>query len=47
MDARGIFLCYVCAKCESAKRSRYRPEILTGYDETDVDEPIYGDDFYE
>lgn len=39
-DARGIELCRVCDKCEEQKLSRYRPEILTGYDENDVDEPI-------
>ena len=44
-DARGIYLCRVCTKCEKAKLSRYRPEILTGYDQSDVDEPIYVDDW--
>jgi len=39
-DAQGIPLCRVCDKCRSAKLSRYRPEILTGYSQTDVDEPI-------
>ena len=28
-DARGIFLTYVCAKCERAKLSRYRPDVLS------------------
>ena len=28
-DARGIYLCKVCTKCEKAKLSRYRPEVLT------------------
>ena len=27
-DARGIFCCYVCDKCEKEKKSRYRPEIF-------------------
>lgn len=39
-DAQGIALCRVCAKCKAAKLSVYRPEILTGYDQNDVDEPI-------
>ena len=39
-DAQGIPLCRVCSKCRSVKLSRYRPEILTGYDQSDVDEPI-------
>lgn len=42
-DARGIELCRVCDRCESAKLSRYRPEILHGYNELDVDEPIEAD----
>ncbi len=37
-DARGIFVSYVCHKCEKEKLSGYRPEIFTnpGYwtDET-------------
>ena len=39
-DAQGIYLCRVCEKCEKSKLSRYRPEILTGYTQADVDEPI-------
>jgi hypothetical protein len=39
-DAQGIYLCRVCDKCREAKLSRYRPEILTGYTQEDVDEPI-------
>jgi hypothetical protein len=31
-DARGIFLCYACEKCEREKLSRYRPEVLTDPD---------------
>lgn len=42
-DAQGIPLCRVCNLCESAKLSRYRPEILTGYTQADVDEPIEED----
>lgn len=39
-DAQGIPLCRVCSVCRSAKLARYRPEILTGYTQADVDEPI-------
>lgn len=40
LDARGIPLCRVCEDCRAAKLARYRTEILTGYDQGDVDEPI-------
>jgi hypothetical protein len=38
-DARGIYCCRVCDRCEEEKRARYRPEIFSdaGYD---ADEPI-------
>jgi len=39
-DAQGIPLCRVCNLCKKEKLSRYRPEILTGYNQGDVDEPI-------
>lgn len=39
-DAQGIELCRVCERCEREKLAKYRPEILTGYDQSDVDEPI-------
>jgi len=39
-DAQGIYLCRVCDKCKKAKLAGYRPEILTGYDQSDVNEPI-------
>jgi len=42
-DAQGIPLCKVCDKCEKQKLSRYRPEILSGYTQADVDEPIEPD----
>jgi len=44
VDAQGIPLCRVCHKCEKEKLSGYRPEILSGYDQSDVDEPIEGDE---
>jgi len=43
-DAQGIPLCRVCDKCRQSKLSRYRPEILSGYDQSDVDEPIDPDE---
>ena len=43
-DAQGIPLCRVCDDCIKDKLSGYRPEILTGYDQSDVDEPIEADD---
>ena len=39
-DAQGIPLCRVCEKCREQKLARYRPEILHGYSQGDVDEPI-------
>lgn len=28
-DARGIFLCFSCSRCEKERLSQYRPEVLT------------------
>ena len=44
-DARGIFVTYVCAKCEKEKLSHYRPEIFTNsnYETT---EPIDDETYY-
>jgi hypothetical protein len=42
-DAQGIYLTRVCDWCYEAKLSQYRPEILTGYTQADVDEPIEAD----
>jgi hypothetical protein len=42
-DAQGIELCRVCSNCKAEKLSRYRPEILSGYDQSDVNEPIEGE----
>lgn len=39
-DAHGIELCRVCPLCVDVKLETYRPEILTGYTQEDVDEPI-------
>ncbi len=47
-DAQGIYLCRVCDVCQEEKLSVYRPEILSGYTQADVDEPIEpdGEDYY-
>jgi hypothetical protein len=42
-DARNIPLARVCSRCVDEVLSRYRPEILTGYDQSDVDEQIEED----
>ena len=43
-DAQRIFCCYICDKCAAERRARFRPEILRGYTQADVDEPIEPDD---
>lgn len=43
-DAQGIYLTRVCPKCRAEKLKGYRPEILSGYDQSDVDEPIEPED---
>ena len=42
-DAQGIYLCRVCDICVEAKLSQFRPEILEGYTQEDVMEPIEPD----
>lgn len=39
-DVRGIPCGRVCEECEETVKSHYRPEIFSGYDQSDVDEPI-------
>lgn len=39
-DANGIPLAKVCTACVDKRMEAYRPEILSGYDQSDVDEPI-------
>lgn len=39
-DAQGIPLDRVCEDCRAKKLAKYRPEILKGYSQADVDEPI-------
>lgn len=43
-DAQGIELCRVCDRCRKEKLAKFRPEILTGYTQADVDEPIEPDE---
>jgi hypothetical protein len=38
-DARGIYLCKVCDKCEAYKLGKFRPEVLTSATYSH-DEPI-------
>ena len=42
-DAQGIPLARVCDACVDRVMAKYRPEILTGYSQSDVDEPIEPD----
>ena len=39
-DAQGIPLCKVCEHCRAQKLAGYRREILRGYTQADVDEPV-------
>jgi hypothetical protein len=39
-DYQGIPLERVCEVCEYHKLKKYRPEILFGYNQSDVDEKI-------
>ena len=41
-DARGIYLCRVCEKCEEAKLSMYRQDVLTNSN-YEADEPVESD----
>lgn len=44
IDVQRIPLFRACDACKDEKLARYRPEILTGYDQSDVDEPIEPED---
>jgi hypothetical protein len=43
-DARRIYCCRVCTKCERERRAEFRPEIFSGYTQADVNEPIEPED---
>lgn len=42
-DFQGIEVAKVCEDCENTVKKRYRPEIFTGYNQSDVDESIEPD----
>ncbi|HTI81792.1 MAG TPA: hypothetical protein VL614_15190 [Acetobacteraceae bacterium] len=42
VDARGIFCCYVCDRCEGTRRKHFRAEIFTD-PSYEADEPIEED----
>jgi len=42
-DARGIYLCATCPKCEKEKLGHYRPDVLTDPDYWH-DEPLDEDE---
>ncbi len=44
VDAQGIYCAKVCGMCEAGKRAQYTPQTFSGYDQSDVDEPIEADD---
>jgi len=41
-DAKGIYLCLTCSKCEKEKLSHYRADVLTDSN-YECDEPIEED----
>ncbi len=43
-DAQGIYLARTCDSCHADRMRAFRPEILSGYDQSDVDEPIEPED---
>jgi hypothetical protein len=42
-DYQGIELARVCEDCEKERLAHFAPEIFSGYDQSDVDEPIEPD----
>lgn len=44
LDARGIFVAYVCSKCEKQTKAHYRPEIFTDGN-YECDEPVEPEDY--
>lgn len=43
-DAQGIYLARTCDRCHADRMRGFRAEILSGYDQSDVDEPIEPED---
>ena len=37
-DCHGIFLTYVCSKCEQKEREKYNPWVFDGYNQAFLDE---------
>lgn len=46
-DAQGIELCRVCPSCVKEKMAGYRPQIISGYNQSDVDESIESEEHYD
>lgn len=44
-DGRGIPLARVCDKCYDEVMARFDPSIFEYYDQSDIDEPIEGDEW--
>ncbi len=45
VDAQGIYCAKVCELCESVKMAQYTPQTFSGYNQSDVDEPIEANDW--
>lgn len=43
-DARGIFVSFICSKCEDRVKAKYRPEIFEDSN-YECDEPIEPEDY--
>jgi hypothetical protein len=44
-DGNGIYLARVCSRCHVPTLMKYREEILRGYSQAEVDEPIEPEDW--
>ena len=44
VDAAGVFVTYVCDKCEAEKRKRYNPRIFSDWYDADQAEVIWPGD---
>ena len=43
-DAQSIYIGRMCGQCKRERLSHFRPEILRGYSQADVNEPIEPED---
>jgi hypothetical protein len=41
VDAAGVFCCFICAKCEDEKKSKYNPRIFEQWYDADKPEPYW------